>query len=83
MFEEWLNAHFPDRAEKVLGLIRQCRGGRLNDPEFGSRMRGQGAYADLLRQRFMLAVKRSGLNRPRPRFDFGNFRGGDRQLSLF
>ena len=48
----WLEAHFPGRAAHVLSLIRQCRDGRLNDPEFGSRMRGAGPFAELIRQRF-------------------------------
>jgi DNA repair photolyase len=61
LFEDWLRAHFPDRAERVLGLIRQCRDGRLNDPEFGSRMRGTGPIAELLAQRFRLAARRLGL----------------------
>ena len=44
----WLEAHFPGRAAHVLSLIRQCRDGRLNDPEFGSRMRGAGSFAELI-----------------------------------
>ena len=66
LFRAWLEAHAPLRAEHVLSLIRQCRGGRLNDPNFGSRMRGQGAYAELIGTRFALARRRLGLERPRP-----------------
>ena len=66
LFGAWLEAHAPLRAEHVLSLIRQCRGGRLNDPNFGSRMRGQGAYAELIGRRFALARRRLGLERPRP-----------------
>lgn len=62
LFEDWLRAHYPDRAERVLGLIRQCRGGRLNDPDFDSRMRGSGPVAELLAQRFRLAARRLGLD---------------------
>jgi DNA repair photolyase len=62
LFEDWLRAHYPDRAERVLSLIRQCRGGRLNDPDFGSRMRGGGPVAELLAQRFRLAARRLGLD---------------------
>lgn len=62
LFEDWLRVHYPDRAERVLSLIRQCRGGRLNDPDFGSRMRGSGPVAELLEQRFRLAVRRLGLD---------------------
>jgi DNA repair photolyase len=56
----WLETHVPDRAARVLSLVRQCRDGRLNDPNFGSRMVGRGAFADLIRQRFDLARRRYG-----------------------
>ncbi|MEX6500547.1 PA0069 family radical SAM protein [Pseudomonas zhanjiangensis] len=61
LFEQWLQAHYPQRAEHVLSLIRQSRGGELYDSRFGSRMRGQGAFAELLARRFALASKRLGL----------------------
>jgi DNA repair photolyase len=67
LFEDWLRAHYPDRAERVLGLIRQCRDGRLNDVEFGARMRGSGPVAELLEQRLRLAVRRLGLDPCRER----------------
>lgn len=63
LFEAWLRQHYPDRAERVLSLIRQCRGGRLNDPGFVSRMRGSGPIADLIRQRFVQARAKHGLDR--------------------
>jgi DNA repair photolyase len=63
LFEEWLKAHYPERAEKVLSLIRQCRGGALNASAFGSRMTGTGPVAELLQQRFRLALHRHGLAR--------------------
>ncbi|WP_137886096.1 PA0069 family radical SAM protein [Pseudomonas sp. 2FE] len=63
LFEEWLAAHFPERAEHVLSLVRQSRGGELYDSRFGTRMRGEGPFAELLAQRFKLALKRLGLNR--------------------
>jgi len=63
IFDAWLRTHYPDRAERVLSLIRQCRGGRLNDPAFGSRMTGTGPVAELLAQRFRLAARRLGLAR--------------------
>jgi len=65
LVKEWLEIHFPERAEHVLSLVRQMRGGRDNDARFGSRMRGEGEFAELIRQRFMLAVKRFGLARTR------------------
>ena len=57
--------HFPDRAGKVMATIQSLRGGRDNDPDFFSRMRGQGPWGDLLRTRFHLACRRHGLNRER------------------
>jgi DNA repair photolyase len=86
LFREWLRAHFPDRADKVLSLIRQCRGGKLNQAEFGTRMIGTGPYAELLHKRFALAVARRGLDRPRPALDVTRFRvpvAPTSQLSLF
>jgi len=62
LFKEWLAAHYPQRAEHVMALIRDMRGGRENDARFGSRMRGTGACALLLRSRFRLACQRLGLN---------------------
>ena len=64
IFSEWLAAHYPDRASKVLGLLRQCRSGQLNDPGFGSRMSGSGPIADMIGQRFALATRRLGLGTP-------------------
>src|SRR5580704_16970073 len=64
LFREWLAAHYPDRAAHVMSLIHEMRGGRDNDPDFGSRMRGTGPYALLLRNRFRLACQRLELNSP-------------------
>ncbi|MEJ7926550.1 PA0069 family radical SAM protein [Sphingobium sp. AN641] len=61
LFRAWLDAHYPDRAAKVMAIIRDMRGGRDNDPGFGTRMRGQGVWADLIRTRFVKARKRAGL----------------------
>ncbi|TPG12426.1 PA0069 family radical SAM protein [Sphingomonas oligophenolica] len=65
LFRAWLDTHFPDRAAKVMATIRSLRGGRDNDPDFGSRMKGSGPWADLLRTRFQIACRRHGLNRER------------------
>jgi DNA repair photolyase len=65
LVREWLELHFPERAEHVLSLVRQMRGGRDNDPRFGKRMRGEGEFAELIRQRFALATRRLGLARNR------------------
>jgi DNA repair photolyase len=74
LFREWLEAHVPDRAERVLSLIRDTREGRLNDATFGRRMKGQGPYAELLAKRFKLACRRHGLNRERWQPNLGLFR---------
>ena len=63
LFEDWLARHMPDRAARVLSLIRQTRGGAMYDSRFGVRQKGTGAYADLLAQRFAVAAKRLGLER--------------------
>ena len=65
LFRAWLDEHFPDRAAKVMATIRSLRGGRDNDPDFFSRMRGQGPWADLLRTRFAIAAKKYGLRNAR------------------
>ena len=65
LFRDWLKEHFPERAEKVMSVIRQMRGGRDNDPNFFSRMRGVGPWADLLKTRFEIAVKKHGLRQAR------------------
>lgn len=62
LFQEWLHAHYPDRAERVLSLIRQSRDGALNQAQFGKRMRGTGPFADLIANRFRLARRRLGLD---------------------
>jgi hypothetical protein len=68
-----------------MARIRDMRGGRENDPEFGSRMRGDGHFAELLGNRFKIACKRLGLNAgERPSLDTSNFRRpGPRQRDLF
>ncbi|KAF0098458.1 MAG: radical SAM protein [Rhodospirillaceae bacterium] len=73
LFEEWLRANRPDRAERVLSLIRQIRGGELYKAEFGTRMKGEGPIAQLLSRRFAAAVKRLDLNRVRYRLDTMRF----------
>ncbi|MGB8326272.1 MAG: PA0069 family radical SAM protein [Steroidobacteraceae bacterium] len=60
LFREWLAAHYPGRAQHVMSLVRQARGERDNDSAFGSRMRGTGPLAELLRMRFHLACRRLG-----------------------
>lgn len=74
LFRAWLDAHFPERAEHVMSLLRQSRSGRVNDPRFGSRMRGQGVFAALIAERFRIAARRLGLSDRSPRLDASAFR---------
>jgi DNA repair photolyase len=69
IFREWLADHYPDRAAHVMSLINQARGGKDYDSEFGVRMRGTGAYAQLLRARFDLAVRKLGLKSAEGRYE--------------
>ena len=82
LFRNWLLNHFPLKADRVISLHRQCRGGKLNDPRFGHRMRGHGVYADLIRRRFALAKKRFGLDRTLPRLRTDLFEVPSDQLTL-
>ena len=86
MFEDWLHVHYPDRANHVLSLIRQCRSGDLNSSEFGKRFTGEGAYAEIIRQRFHVAQKKLGIPRRVLDLDCSQFEpplaNGD-QLGLF
>ena len=86
LFLEWLSIHAPNRAKRVVSLLQGMRAGRLNDPNFGSRMTGAGPYAELLAVRFAAATRRLGLERRGPRLDTGRFRPPSRdpaQLALF
>ena len=91
LFRDWLAAHYPLRAEHVMSVVNQLRGGRDNDPRFGERMTGTGLFADLLGQRFAIACRRLGLDgrdqggRQPPHLDTTQFRppSAAGQLSLF
>lgn len=74
LFQQWLQQHFPDRADRVMARIREMRGGKDNDAHFGSRMRGKGVWAELLHQRVKKAAARLGLDRERIPLDFSQFR---------
>jgi DNA repair photolyase len=85
IFQDWLRQHWPLKADRVMARIREMRGGRDYDAKFGTRMRGEGVWAEFVRQRFDKAVARRGLNQERLPLDLGLFRrpslGG--QASLF
>ncbi|WP_092795086.1 MULTISPECIES: PA0069 family radical SAM protein [unclassified Janthinobacterium] len=68
LFQQWLEAHFPERAQRVMNRVREMRGGKDYDSAFGTRMRGEGVWADLIRQRFEKAVHRLGLHGKGGRF---------------
>jgi len=83
LFREWLNEHYPLRAARILSLVRQTRAGALNDPAHGSRMRGVGTLADVIRNRFVIARRRFGLDAEPVRLDTSAFRVPGSQGSLF
>jgi DNA repair photolyase len=73
LFQQWLEQHFPDRAARVMARVREMRGGKDYDATFGSRMRGEGVWAELLRQRFDKACARFELNKTRIELDLSLF----------
>ena len=91
LFKEWLAAHYPDRAEHVISIVHQMRGGRDNDPRFGTRMSGTGNFAELIAKRFDIACRKYHLNehgagRRRAELDCSLFRPpalNPGQLTLF
>ena len=91
LFKEWLAEHYPQRAEHVMSIVRQMRGGRENDPNFGTRMSGTGNYAELMQKRFDIACRKHSLNcrdgagRETPELDCSRFRppSPEGQLKLF
>jgi DNA repair photolyase len=94
LFQQWMQAHFPERAQRVMNRVRELHGGQDYDSSFGTRMRGNGVWADLIRARFEKAVERLGMARRAARFsalDLSRFRralegpadAGGPQLDLF
>jgi DNA repair photolyase len=68
LFQQWLEAHFPERAQRVMNRVRDMRGGKEYDSDFSKRMHGEGVWADLIRQRFVKATERLGMNLTSGRF---------------
>lgn len=83
IFNDWLYKNFPDRADKVWHMIESLHGGQVNDSDFGRRMRGDGNFADLIRQQFRVQAKRLGLNQERFEFNTSLFQRPQSQLRLF
>jgi DNA repair photolyase len=83
LFADWLTTHFPDRKENVLHRIRSLRGGKLNQAAFGTRMRGQGIWAEQWQRMFTIAARRHGLNQREHPLSTEHFRRpGGQQLAL-
>ncbi len=74
LFQDWLDRHFPDRAERVMARIREMRGGQDNDPRFGTRFTGEGVWAELLQARLRRAVAKLGLRSQRRPVELSLFR---------
>jgi len=74
LFQQWLKQHVPERAERIMARVREMRGGKDNDPNFGTRMTGTGIWAQMIRQRFDKASARLGFNRTRFELDLSQFR---------
>ncbi|HEV8062621.1 MAG TPA: PA0069 family radical SAM protein [Gemmataceae bacterium] len=74
IFAQWLDTHFPEKKERVLGRLRDMHGGKINDNRFGYRMTGEGPVADAIRTMFQLARKRAGMSRERIELSTASFR---------
>jgi DNA repair photolyase len=84
LFEQWLELHAPLQKEKILGRIREMRNGKLNDPNFNSRMRAEGPYAEHMRKLFEVSCQKSGFKSDKPVLTADSFRRpGPSQLGLF
>jgi DNA repair photolyase len=82
LFEHWLDEHFPEKKEKVLSRIRHIRNGKINDPRWGYRTKGEGIFAEQIRSMFEVACRRYGIN-GRPELSTAAFRRPREQLQLF
>ncbi len=74
LFREWLSVHFPERGDKVMNIVRSIRGGKDNDPDFFTRLRPTGVWADLFRARFRIACKRAHIGKAKFELDCTRFR---------
>jgi DNA repair photolyase len=84
IFGDWLERHFPERKERVLGRLRDTRGGKMNDSRFGVRMKGEGEWAEVFREMFRLHRRRLGMDERMGALSAESFDNGRaKQLSLF
>lgn len=74
MFRQWLQLHYPDRAARVMARVQDLHGGQDYQADFATRMKGQGIWSDLLRQRFEKACRRLGYTQERQTLDASGFR---------
>lgn len=74
LFREWLEVHYPERVGKVMSIVRSIRGGRDNDPDFFTRMKPSGVWAELFRSRFRVACKKAGIGKAKFELDCSRFR---------
>jgi DNA repair photolyase len=83
LFEAWLDRHIPGSKDKILNRVRDMRGGKLNDPNFGSRMSGEGMWAQHLRTVFGVSARKVGLVHESAPLSTVSFRVPTAQLDLF
>jgi DNA repair photolyase len=83
LFEDWLRKNFPDRFEKVWHMIQDCHNGKVNDSNFGTRMRGEGNFAEIISANFKLHCRLNGLNQERTSLNSSLFKIPQAQLTLF
>lgn len=84
VFSDWIHKAYPDRADKVLQAIAECHGGKLNDSNWGRRMRGEGKVAESIHQLFKISVRRFLSGRSLPAFNFSYFSpAGGTQMNMF
>jgi DNA repair photolyase len=84
LFEQWLANHFPEKKDKVLNRVREMHSGRLNDSRFATRMKGEGVFAEMIREMFQLAKRKVGITQRAPELSIASFRrAGDGQGRLF
>lgn len=83
LFEQWLGEHYPGRKEKILSRIRDMRGGKLNDPNFGTRFTGEGVWAEQMRALFEAGCKKAGIKNDFPGMTTRHFRVPTAQMALF
>jgi len=84
MFEQWLEEHYPMRKEKILNRIKEMRDGKMNDSNFGSRMKGKGVHSEQMRKIFDVTCRKLGLNKEELNLSTTSFRRPARdQLNLF